>query len=76
MAEGSAAALWNLAGRRLGARRAVRVALTVLALIVLVALVGPRLSPWGFDSLDWQHLAQPPGKIGRASCRERVLNLV
>ena len=63
MAEGSAGALWNLAGRRLGARRAVRFALTVLALIVLVALVGPRLSPWGFDSLDWQHLAQPPGTV-------------
>ena len=63
MAEGSAAALWNLAGRRLGARRAVRLALTVLALIVLVALVGPRFSPWGFDSLDWQHLAQPPGTV-------------
>jgi oligopeptide transport system permease protein len=63
VAEGSAEALWNLAGRRLGARRAVRFALTVLALIVLVALVGPRLSPWGFDSLDWQHLAQPPGTV-------------
>ena len=63
MAEGSAGALWNLAGRRLGARRAVRFALTVLVLIVLVALVGPRLSPWGFDSLDWQHLAQPPGTV-------------
>lgn len=63
MAEGSAGALWNLAGRRLGARRAVRVALTVLALIVLVALVGPRFSPWGFDSLDWQHLAQPPSTV-------------
>ena len=52
MAEGRAGALWNLAGRRLGARRAVRFALTLLALIVLVALVGPRFSPWGFDSLD------------------------
>jgi oligopeptide transport system permease protein len=63
VAEGSAGALWNLAGRRLGARRAARFALTVLGLIVLVALVGPRLSPWGFDSLDWQHLAQPPGTV-------------
>jgi oligopeptide transport system permease protein len=63
VAEGSAGALWNLAGRRLGARRAVRLALSVLALIVLVALLGPLLSPWGFDSLDWQHLAQPPGAV-------------
>jgi oligopeptide transport system permease protein len=24
-------------------------------------LLGPWLSPWRFDSLDWHHLAQPPG---------------
>ena len=60
MAEGTAGTLWHLAGRRLGARPAVRLALTVLALIVLVALLGPLFSPWGFDSLDWQHLATPP----------------
>jgi oligopeptide transport system permease protein len=63
VAEASTGALWSLAGRRLGARRAVRVALTVLAFIVLVALVGPLFSPWGFDTLDWQHLAQPPGAV-------------
>ena len=63
MAEGTAGTLWHLAGRRLGARPAVRLALTVLALIVLVALLGPLFSPWGFDSLDWQHLAQPPGTV-------------
>jgi oligopeptide transport system permease protein len=63
VAEGNARTLWHLAGRRLGARRAVRFALTVLALIVLVALLGPLFSPWGFDSLDWQHLAQPPGTV-------------
>jgi oligopeptide transport system permease protein len=63
VAEGTAGTLWHLAGRRLGARPAVRLALTVLALIVLVALLGPLFSPWGFDSLDWQHLAQPPGTV-------------
>jgi oligopeptide transport system permease protein len=33
----------------------------LLAFIVLLAVAGPLLSPWSFDALDWQHLAQPPG---------------
>jgi len=26
-----------------------------------LALLAPAASPWGYDSLDWRHLAQPPG---------------
>ncbi|GAC1460428.1 MAG: ABC transporter permease subunit [Steroidobacteraceae bacterium] len=55
--------LWRSAGHRLAAGAATRLALMVLMLIVLVALVGPLLSPWRFDQLDWQHLALPPGRL-------------
>jgi oligopeptide transport system permease protein len=43
--------------------RIARLAWIGLTLIVLLALLGPALSPWGFQSLDWQHLAQPPGRL-------------
>ena len=57
----AAASLWRHAARRLRAQPAARAALLLLAVIGLVALLGPLASPWDFDSLDWRHLAQPPG---------------
>jgi oligopeptide transport system permease protein len=53
--------LWLDAGRHLSASRAVRVAVAGVALIGLLAISAPHLSPWAFDTLDWQHLAQAPG---------------
>ena len=53
--------LWSDARRRLRGNRAASAALIVLAAIALVALIAPALSPWSYDSLDWQHLARPPG---------------
>jgi oligopeptide transport system permease protein len=53
--------LWSDARRRLHGNRAVRTALVLLAAIALAALIAPAFSPWSYDSLDWQHLAQPPG---------------
>ena len=41
--------------------RSVQTALAVLALIVLLALLGPAVSPWDYDTIDWQHLAVSPG---------------
>jgi len=32
-----------------------------LAAVTLLALLAPAASPWAYDSLDWRHLAQPPG---------------
>ena len=52
--------LWSDARRRLRGNRAASAALALLAAIALAALMAPALSPWGYDSLDWQHLAQPP----------------
>jgi len=52
---------WGTARRRLRGRLAVNSALAVLAILALAALLAPALSPWRYDSLDWQHLAAPPG---------------
>jgi oligopeptide transport system permease protein len=56
--------LWGDAWRRLRANRVVLVALTALVFIALVAFIGPLLSPYAVDALDWQHLAIAPGKAG------------
>jgi oligopeptide transport system permease protein len=56
-------ALFRRARGRLAASAAVRCALLLIGAVVLVALVGPLLSPWRFDQLDWQHLASPPGAL-------------
>jgi oligopeptide transport system permease protein len=53
--------LWSEAHRRLRGRRTVNIALAVLAFLTLAAIIAPALSPWRYDSLDWQHLAAPPG---------------
>jgi oligopeptide transport system permease protein len=52
---------WRRAGERLLSSVAARWALVLLAAIVMVSIIGPLLSPWSFDQLDWQHLAVPPG---------------
>jgi oligopeptide transport system permease protein len=64
MSEVAAAASRGLlsdAGRRLKRDRAASVALAVILIVALLAVLAPVLSPWHYDSLDWQHLAQPPG---------------
>jgi oligopeptide transport system permease protein len=52
--------LWSDARRRLRGNRAASAALVLLAVVAVAALVAPAMSPWSYDSLDWQHLAQPP----------------
>ncbi|HEV7138001.1 MAG TPA: ABC transporter permease subunit [Steroidobacteraceae bacterium] len=47
--------------RRLRRNRAALAAATVLAALVLLAVFGPWLSPYSYDTLDWLHLANPPG---------------
>jgi oligopeptide transport system permease protein len=53
--------LWRDARRRLRGTLAVNIALALLAFLTLAAIIVPALSPWRYDSLDWQHLAAPPG---------------
>jgi oligopeptide transport system permease protein len=40
--------------------RAAFTAALLLLSITLFALLGPMLSPFSYDSLDWQHIAMPP----------------
>src|SRR5260370_23360311 len=64
MSERAAArGLWSDAGRRLTGNRLAFAALAAILVTALFAVLAPLLSPWGYDSLDWQHLAQPPGHV-------------
>src|SRR5205814_3176553 len=54
---------WSDARRRLSANRAARGALALILLIALLSALAPFLSPWSYDSIDWRHLARPPGRI-------------
>jgi oligopeptide transport system permease protein len=52
------------AAARLWAQQGARAALAVLLALVLLACLGPALSPWQPETLDWHHLAQSPGLAG------------
>jgi oligopeptide transport system permease protein len=52
---------WRATGQRLRRNPLALAALALLALLAIAAVLGPPLRPWAFDTLDWQHLAQPPG---------------
>lgn len=56
--------LWVDAARRLVRDRGCLVAVNALMLLTALALVGPLMSPYAYDSLDWQHLATPPFSSG------------
>lgn len=58
---GRSRGLWRDAWHRLCGSRVVLVSLGVIVLIAIVALVGPAASPYADDTLDWKHLAIPPG---------------
>jgi oligopeptide transport system permease protein len=46
--------------RRLLRHRGALIAGGLIVLVALLALIGPWLSPYAFDTLDWQHVAVPP----------------
>jgi oligopeptide transport system permease protein len=56
------AALWGDARRRLRGNRAAVAAIAFIVLLVLAALLGPFLSPYALDEVDWSltPLASPP----------------
>ena len=51
---------WSRSWERLRRDRSLRVAAALLIGIAALALVGPSLSPYAYDQLDWQHIASPP----------------
>jgi oligopeptide transport system permease protein len=57
---GSARGLWHDAWRRLCDDRATLAAAAILGLLAALALLGPAVSPYAYDKLDWQHVAVPP----------------
>lgn len=59
-AAGASNGLWRDAGRRLRRNRLAVGAAAILLLIAALALAGPALSPYRYDSIDWQHLAAAP----------------
>ncbi len=52
---------WRDAGRRLRAHTGAVIALGIVIVLVLMALVGPWLSPNDLETLDWSHVAAWPG---------------
>jgi oligopeptide transport system permease protein len=60
-AGGRPGGLWRDAWHRLRHNRVVLLALGLVVSIALLAVCGPVLSPYAPDTLDWQHLAIPPG---------------
>ncbi len=59
---GRSRGLWRDAWHRLCGNRVALVALGLLVLIAVVALLGPAMSPYADDTLDWNHLAMAPGR--------------
>ena len=55
--------LWGNAWRRLRRNRVVLTAVGLIALIAVVAVFGPLLSPYADDTLDWEHMAVAPGAV-------------
>lgn len=67
MSEGAVRAtggLWAEALRRLSRNRAAMISAGVIVLIALLAWIGPALSPFSQDALDWEHIAAPPQFAG------------
>ncbi len=54
-------ALWRESGRRLRANAGAVIALCIVVILVATALVGPWLSPYDIEALDWSHIAASPG---------------
>src|SRR5262249_34887395 len=52
--------LWGNAAARIRRNRVAMMAGAVILLLAGVAVVGPLVSPYAYDSLDWQHLAVGP----------------
>ena len=52
---------WREAGRRLFANPGAVIALCSIAVLVVMALIGPWFNPNDIETLDWAHVATEPG---------------
>ena len=66
--------LWADARRRLRGNRAALVAGALVVLLVVAALLGPMLSPYAIDHVDWtlSPLASPPSLLVPSKTRDRL----
>jgi oligopeptide transport system permease protein len=55
-----AGGLWSGALSRMARDRAAVISAAVIAVIAVLALIGPLVIPYSQDALDWQHVASPP----------------
>ncbi|MCW5720470.1 MAG: ABC transporter permease subunit [Devosia sp.] len=46
--------------RRLARNKAAVVSIAILVLIIVTAIVGPYLVPWGYAQVDWSNIRKPP----------------
>ncbi len=53
--------LWQDAGRRLRANFGALLAMCILAILVVLAILGPWFNPNDIEALDWSHVASGPG---------------
>ena len=56
--------LWSRAAARVRRDRVAMGAGGVILFLAVIALVGPLVSPYAYDGLDWQHLAAVPFAAG------------
>src|SRR5262245_15286639 len=61
MTDPRARSLWLDAGSAFLRDRAATIAGVLIAIIALAAIIGPLLSPYAYDALDWNHIAAAPG---------------
>jgi oligopeptide transport system permease protein len=52
--------LWRDARKRIAANRVAMLCLAILAMMTVVAIVGPMFLDYGQDEIDWTHMAVPP----------------
>lgn len=45
---------------RLARNKAAVISIAILALIVIVAILGPYFVPWGYSQVDWSNIRKPP----------------
>jgi oligopeptide transport system permease protein len=55
--------LWREAGLRIRRNRSAMAAAAAFATLAAMALSGPAMSPYTYDTLDWQHLATAPSAV-------------